>query len=314
MWSCGFDSTVCLCKLSQQPVCIQPYCFDELESREDVPVRERQKQVCEILNAHPLTKAKILPVKYIKYEDIPECPDIRRAVEHIRKRHPDKRLGDQYLKMSELAEMLHGDIVVGIVPPVKKKAKHHLFSDMDMIMSEGATLMKKGFGHIDERRSTQDLITVYQRYLMPLLRTTERENYSWLIKNGYADVIKYIRFCRQPLKSGEPCGVCEPCIHKILAGLDEIIPEHTHRYFQIYESLYGKTDDAEFALDEIFKDFLHDEPLKRISSQIPLVMNIVMKDSFHGNLVQQQNLIIKNQKESILKDVVLFNQLCGGQL
>ena len=124
MWSCGFDSTVCLCKLSQQPVYIQPYCFDHLESKEDVPVRDRQKKVCEILNAHPLTKAKILPVKYLSYHDIPECKNIREAVQKLRSRNPDIRLGDQYMKMSELAEMIHEDIVVGIVPPVKRKAKH----------------------------------------------------------------------------------------------------------------------------------------------------------------------------------------------
>ena len=309
MWSCGFDSTVCLCKLSQQPVYIQPYCFDYLERKEDVPVRDRQNKVCEILNAHDLTKAKILPVKYLSYDDIPECQNIRKAVQKLRSRNPDIRLGDQYMKMSELAEMIHEDIVVGIVPPVKKKAKHHLFSDMDMIKAEGATLMKKGFGRIDERRSTKELITIYGRYLMPLLRTTEHQNYDWLIKNGYDDVIKNIRFCRQPLPTGEPCGVCESCIHKILAGLNDIIPVITKKNFNIYELLQGKTDDAGFALDVIFMDFLHNEPFKQVSDKIPLVMNISNENLFQKNIIIKQNALLERQKIAVLRDIQLLKRI-----
>ena len=99
-WTGGWDSTYRLVELSRMNVTVEPvYCVDRGRVSLEIE-RAAMKKILKALHDKPETKAKILPIKEIDIEALPENKDITEAYNALCK---SVRLGSQYEWLAKVA-------------------------------------------------------------------------------------------------------------------------------------------------------------------------------------------------------------------
>lgn len=85
-WTGGFDSTFRVVQLSRMNITVQPYYLSDKRIAESYELNVIEK-ITQLINAHPDTKAEMLPTIYVSVEDRPESqPQIAEAYKRIFKK------------------------------------------------------------------------------------------------------------------------------------------------------------------------------------------------------------------------------------
>ncbi len=215
LWTGGFDSTYRLIELSMRDVVIQPmYVIDPGRSSIKYEEKAREK-ILDMLSKKEKTKAKILPIKKIKLEDIPKNEEIEKAYQLFKE---EAEMGSQHEWLARLALQYNGleiciEKALGEHAPVRNSILNH------------GKLIKTDDGYIvDKDNSSKELNLILGNLRLPIFDKTNLEMVEDIKKWGYEDVIKNIWFCYTPI-DGKPCGVCNPCSTKVDSKMTFLLPD-----------------------------------------------------------------------------------------
>lgn len=218
----GLDSTYRLCQLARdkeavvQPVYIlfpddgkSPHIRPELQRE-----IEAQDKVLEFITTHPETKAMILPIRRIHRDAIPQ--DIR--VMELESYLAEYQLGWQYLYFAILAKYY---------PKLELCQEGY----PDVTLTDKLEFQMEGqYRVLSPNVCDERLATLFKGLSWPIFGTTRKQMVQDIKAWGYSGIFDRIWWCYHNI-NGKPCGICDNCRAKIVAGLKELFTkEAIHRY------------------------------------------------------------------------------------
>ena len=207
--------------LTVEPV----YCIDKGRGSLEIE-RAAMKNILKALQDKPETKAKILPVKEIDIETLPENKEITEAYKTVCK---TVKLGSQYEWLAKVALNYPG-IELGIEKPNGE------FSSCAEAIAEFGRLVNIDETYVvDKSSSSNECNILFGNLSFPIIETTELEMLKNIKEWDYEDVMSNIWFCYNPV-NGKPCGRCRPCQQKMECGMDWLLPEEAHKRYRRYKT------------------------------------------------------------------------------
>lgn len=238
LWTGGFDSSFRLLELSRMDVEVQPYYIVHRERITKDREALARKKVLEFIASREETKAHILPVKEVRYEDIPYDEEIAVAYKSVCREFP---LGGQYEWLSMFAAV-HKGIELGhekfwsMSPKPGRLTKYLLDSGSMKFDSDGV-------GYLDESVCKRNVYRLYGNYRFPIALKDETTMVNILQQWGYEEIIHSLWFCFHP-RDGKPCGVCAACSSKMRNGMQNLLPKEAWNRYAVYQGLLKKDSDA----------------------------------------------------------------------
>ena len=214
-WTGGYDSTFRVVLLSRMDVTIRPYYLSDNRIAESYEISAIEK-IIQLVRNHPDTKAELLDLVYVPFNDRPETdPEIKAAYDRI---FSHNWLGNQYVWLATFAKE-HKGIELSIekgTNPVRLIEKHGGFRK-SVIEGIGETFV------VDEK-AHPDYLTLFGNFSIPLLEVSKLDMKDFFLSHGYEDVMKATWFCHSPV-NGKPCGKCNPCKGVVEEGMAERLDE-----------------------------------------------------------------------------------------
>lgn len=214
-WTGGYDSTFRVVQLSRMDVTICPYYLSDKRIAESYEISAIEK-IIQLIRNHPDTKAELLDLVYIPYDERPETdPEIKAAYDRI---FSQNWLGNQYVWLASFAKE-HKGIELSIekgTNPVRLIEKNGSFRKAE-IDGIGETFV------VDES-THPDFLALFGNFSIPLLAASKLDMKDFFLSHGYEDVMKTTWFCHSPI-NGKPCGKCNPCKGVVEEGMAERLDE-----------------------------------------------------------------------------------------
>ncbi len=227
LWTGGWDSTFRLLQLIiLQKRIVQPYYIidsNRISTRMELwTMKEIKKKV--ILD-FPYTKELFLPVMF---KDLMDIYPIESISESYRKISQSASLGAQYEWLAFFAEE---ENLSGLELSIEHFNAGAFKVIIDFVDKEKDL---QGINHfrISSKFKDTDVFRVFRRFAFPLIQTTKTDMQRIAIEEGFDSYLMDTWFCHKPLKNGNPCGVCNPCIGAITGGMGRRLPVLSRlRYF-----------------------------------------------------------------------------------
>ena len=221
----GIDSTYRICQLAiDEKAVIQPTyiifhddgtgCYARPECNREM---EAQSNILKYIYRHPNTKAKLLPLRRIYRDGIPEDKRILNLESSL----VQYNFGWQYLYIALLAKWEPGIELCHETLPKEFLEGKVKFKEID------------GRKWTDIEGMDETLALIFKDVTWPILGTTRQQMLSDIEKWGYSEVWKYIWFCYESVDN-KPCGICDNCRVKISEGLDFLFDESALRRYYVY--------------------------------------------------------------------------------
>lgn len=233
LWTGGFDSTYRILQLSKLNVDIQPhYLFDKRKS-EKYEINAI-KAIKADIEAHPQTKASILPLIRVRVSEIEPDASVTEAYNRL---HEKCRIGIQYEWLGRFSKAVPGiEIVV-------EKGDSSKFYNCVMKNARLVTIENKltSYSIVDRVKSDSDFFKVFGNFRFPqqILKLTKLEIAEKYHELGYGHTIHKTWFCHTPIND-EPCGICNPCKSVVEEGLSFRITRSGMRRYRKAQK-YGKS-------------------------------------------------------------------------
>ncbi len=226
-WTGGWDSTFRLLQLIiVQKRKVQPYYIidsNRISTRMELwTMKEIKKKV--ILD-FPYAKELFLPVKFKGLMDIKPNGSISESYRRIAQ---NAFLGGQYEWLAFFAEE---EDISGLELSIEHFDAGAFKVIIDFIDKEEDI---QGISHfkISSKFKDTDIFKVFKRFTFPLIQTTKADMLGIAIEDGFSSYLMDTWFCHKPLRNGNPCGVCNPCIGAITGGMGRRLPVLSRlRYF-----------------------------------------------------------------------------------
>lgn len=228
LWTGGFDSTFRLCQLAREECVVQPYYVVHPLRNSVGNEMEAHRRILSWLGGKGV-KAEIRPVKYVRFEDVPDNLSVSDAYARIRKTWD---IGGQYEWLARFAvsrpgvELCHEGFV---------NRQGTLGKLIDTAVKREDAL---GRVCVDTEKSDRDLSLVFGSYSFPVIGLNNVQMLGMLKEWGMDDVVGLVSFCDSGL--GENCGVCVSCRGKFSTGIfDDLFTEKAKRRYRIYNFFGG---------------------------------------------------------------------------
>lgn len=224
LWTGGWDSTFRIAQLSRMSgVSVQGiYIVGDKRPSESREI-EAINSIISALMLKEDTKAKLMPLRIIKKEDIPSNQRITEAFNRLCKKN---RLGTQYEWLARFAYVSPGVELGAIMPDGE-------FSGVRETINKYGGLLKDGNSYrLDFEKATEDCRLIFGNFGYPLAFTREREMVDIIADWGYQDIMKLTWFCHRPYK-GRPCGICRPCEQKMEGKMEFLLPNDAKKRYKI---------------------------------------------------------------------------------
>lgn len=216
LWTGGWDSTFRIVELSRKEVEIQPIYVLDPNRKSYEYEKIAMKNIIEALKKKEKTKAKILEVKEIKLEDIPQDNEITEAYNKI---YEETGLGSQHEWLARLGKQIPGmEIGTEYAEPESSRIINSIKKFTKMEFTE------EGIGVINKEQSTKEGCLVLGNFRYPIIKKTELDMLELIKEWNDQDVMKLIWFCHSPV-NGKPCGICHPCNVKIESNMEFLLPK-----------------------------------------------------------------------------------------
>ena len=216
LWSGGWDSTFMLLKLAREYDVIQPYyiLFNRPGQEHEL---EAIRKISERIKAQEEIKCNILPVIYVKKEDILEPLWLRRCWEKYK--DEPYAVASQYLTLAAFA-MQHKGIAVG------QERYYETPGQMTRLMYEKGHMRftRDGVGYFDKSGCQKDVYALFGNAVYPVALFSELMMKEKAEEWGWQDIMGHSWFCYYPVY-GKPCGLCGPCRVKIRQRMDFLFSE-----------------------------------------------------------------------------------------
>jgi len=232
LWTGGWDSSFRMCQLSRMPVEVQPIYIKHPRRLSTNLELEAMKKIRSELIRKPETKAKILPVKVLRFEDIFVTQAIKDAYKKVRQLFP--KIGGQYQWLAAVGENY---------PGIELGEEHYRDKPGTLwsIFNAAGSLQfdADNVGHLFTLDRNINLILGHFSY--PIASLTELEMLQIIKDWHYEDIMQHVWFCQHPV-NGKPCGVCTPCQIKMRAGMEWMLPDAAQRNYRIFKYLERQND------------------------------------------------------------------------
>lgn len=216
-WTGGWDSTFRLLQLVLlEKRKVQPYyIIDPARKSTDAEIKAMNKIKYKLFVKYPATKELIVPTVIVNLSDIKPNEEVTNAYHKILKR---QELGVQYEFLARYCAqegLEHLEIAVENGPAVIL-AK--------LLQSYVVKVNEEKYPNyeIDSKYDGTDVHTLLKYFRYPILFITKLDMQEIGIKEEFADIMELTWFCHNPQKYGasfQPCGVCNPCIGLMSAGM-----------------------------------------------------------------------------------------------
>lgn len=211
LWTGGMDSTLRLLQLILlEQVSVQPiYLIDPNRKsiRQEFQAVNRVRNL--LLNKHPETEARLLPLEVVFVPDIAKNAEITASYESLKSEY---KLGSQYDWMARFCEMRR-------------------YRDVEACLTTSFThptvlkhMLQGAEGKISiAPNAPAELHRVFGWYSLPLLYTSKREIFDSYDANAWSEFLTLTWFCHKP-DGDHPCGKCNPCLDAKRHGIGERLP------------------------------------------------------------------------------------------
>jgi len=241
-WTGGWDSTFEFCRLSLKPIKVQPvyiiidrpyHVGEQLEI-------EAQNKILKLLKERSTTKAEILPLIRIRYNEIHIHKIVNDAFMHYRKTLDS--IGWQYLYMGGYAYNNPGmRVMIG-------DFAHSTGRTMKYIRQGNFKFDDENVGYMIEEGSDPNSYALFGRMYYPIAGFQQDYILQWLKDNPFDDIMKHVWTCFYPI-DGKPCGFCQPCRIKIKQHLDFFFTKEALKRGFVYNYLHDKYEFKDPRLD-----------------------------------------------------------------
>ena len=232
-WTGGWDSTFRVLQvLLLEKRKVKPYyIIDPSRKSTDAEIKAMENIKDQLFLKHPHTKNLLLPTVIGNLSDIEASQEVTDAYQRILEQ---QELGSQYEFLANYCQqngLDHLEISAEDGPAViLSKLLQHIVVQVN----EGDYLNYE----LDVKHDGTDVYTLFKYFRYPILFITKLDMQEIVKKEGFEDLTELTWFCHNPQKQGmnyEPCGVCNPCIEVISAGMGRRIPLRSgiRYYFRI---------------------------------------------------------------------------------
>ncbi|MFC0679407.1 hypothetical protein ACFFGH_16345 [Lysobacter korlensis] len=233
LWTGGWDSTFQLLRLllvHRLPV--RPiYLIDENRSSLDVELRTMERIRDALARHYPETRTLMLPTMSDRVSQLPADPEIEQAFARLLRECP---IGTQYEWLAKFCRQ-HGlrDVEVGFERT--RNGAGALLTDLGVA---GTSAAGYPVHRISPDGQHPDAQLVFGAYACPLFEISKQEMAQEVDARGWRPIMLETWFCHRPAGT-EPCGMCNPCVGVVKAGLGWRIPSHRRAYAAVHRATIG---------------------------------------------------------------------------
>lgn len=245
LWTGGWDSTFQLLRLllvHRLPV--QPiYLIDDKRKSLDVELRTMQRIRDELATRYPQTRSLLRPTWTAKVSEIRPDPEVDAAWARLNAIEP---LGTQYAWLGRFCRE-HGLREVETGFEKTRNGAGALLTDLGEpgVSAHGYPVDRIG-------KQYDDAQTVFGYYAFPLFHITKQDMAREVDQRGWRPIMLATWFCHRP-DAMQPCGVCNPCVGVIKAGLGWRIPLARRVYGAVHRATVGLAKRTAKRLLEAFR-------------------------------------------------------------
>lgn len=214
LWTSGWDSTYRVADLVlRQTRFVQPwYVQDSARRSTRTELQTIDRIRSELVAKEPSVADRLLPLRSVRLEKIPEDPAISAGFTRLAARG---HLGGQYDWLARLAKWRNVHLELSI----HADDKAHAFL-------EGHTVTTSDDVHRVAESAPADL-DLFRWFTFPLFQMSKLDMQERALTNGFGDIMEMTWFCFSPLLDGRPCGFCNPCRFTREEGLGHRVPAPT---------------------------------------------------------------------------------------
>lgn len=233
LWTGGWDSTFQLLRLllvHRLPV--RPiYLLDDRRGSLEVELRTMERIRERLGELHPQTRTRLLPTLTGRVSELPSDPQVEQAFARLLGLCP---LGSQYEWLAKFCRQ-HGlrDVEVGFEKT--RSGAGALLTDLGVAGTSAA-------GYPVHRLAPDgrhpDVQLVFGAYACPLFEISKQEMAREVDARGWRPLMHDTWFCHRPVGT-TPCGLCNPCVGVIKAGLGWRIPPRRRAVGAVHRATIG---------------------------------------------------------------------------
>ncbi|MGK9165480.1 7-cyano-7-deazaguanine synthase [Inquilinus limosus] len=213
LWTSGWDSTYrVLDACATRGLAVQPhYIIDRGRSSHAMEVLTICLLTQEIAARYP--GVRIARPILTEMKAIPADPDITQAYQRLSEVNG---LGEQY---DWLPRYMVARGILDMELCVHQQDRAHRFiaplARRDEVDGDSFYAVPPG---------DDDATLIFSKFRYPVLEMTKVEMQEEARRKGFLDIMEHTWFCHTPTPTGEPCGVCNPCIYTAEEGLARRLP------------------------------------------------------------------------------------------
>ena len=238
LWSGGFDSTFMVVNYLMQGYTVKPYyiLFDRDWHQREI---NTLKKLSDVISSCEIISGKLLPFTVVPKSSLKVVKKIENAWEKFK--------GEPYYAAKQYVYFsffffFHSGIAIG---------QERYYSEpghTTRLMYEKGHMKftKDGVGYFNVKDCHPLVYALYGKSVYPVCLLTNRMMMDKFKEWGLEKIAFMTLSCHYPI-SGEPCGVCDPCITKIRQHMDELFPVSSlnrgfvYNYLeQLHASFHGK--------------------------------------------------------------------------
>lgn len=214
LWTSGWDSTFRVIDLLSKGETVQPYYIKLKRKSLEMELQTIEKISNYLLSVNPEFKKQLLPLIEIEENDIIIDKKIYKAYSHLSQ---NEFLGNQIVQIASFAKQYDF--------PNIELSIHEDDQSVSILRKYSKRIIKNyDEYYILEENIDENIKLLYERFSFPLFDTTKIEMLEKSKKYGLQEVMEMTWFCHKPLKNGQPCGICNPCIYTKDEGLGRRVP------------------------------------------------------------------------------------------
>ena len=216
LWTGGWDSTFQLLRLLLiERVDVQPfYLMREGRPSTEIEIATMERIRTALAELHPHTGDALCETRFVDVSSLTEDPAIAQAYERTLQR---RFLGRQYEWLAWFCTQWGiGDIQLCI----HRDDKAHALLAAHVVEREDGYV----FGSAATDDAVADLRILFRHFVFPVFEMSKLEMADEAERRGWSELMDMTWFCHSPLRSGQPCGICHPCLYTVEEGLAYRLP------------------------------------------------------------------------------------------
>lgn len=233
LWTGGWDSTFQLLRLllvHRLPV--RPiYLIDDRRGSLDIELRTMERIRERLAEFDPQTRTLMLPTLTGRVSELPADPEIEQAFARLMRLCP---IGSQYEWLAKFCRQ-HGlrEVEVGF-----EKTRHGAGALLTDLGVPGISAAGYPVHRLAPNGEQPDVQLVFGAYACPLFEISKLEMAREVDARGWRPLMVETWFCHLPAGK-QPCGICNPCLGVIKAGLGWRIPPRRRVFGLVHRATVG---------------------------------------------------------------------------